>query len=1135
MTDNFDQQFDNAKKNIDEKNSAHFVYYEIKKLGDHPERWIWELLQNAHDARGADGIITEIRHNAKEKKLIFLHNGRGFKADEIVHLIKAGTTKDEDDQETHGKFGRGFLTTHLLSPTVEIAGQLADGRSFDFTLERNNKTKDTLLESLKGSLADFDKSKSNNKPAIPKGFTTQFMFPIRDPDAEKAVIAGLNTLEQCAPYVVVFNREFFSINIKRPDRTKCFRRDGNSKLDASGIQQVTVAENDTKREYLLAENKQQRTSVAVRMESKEKQVCLQLDENIPKLFSAFPLVATKSYSFPAVINSPKFFLPPDRDRVLFNKNQDVFEEACNLLIKLIERAALEGWDHIHQWANFLNTEHLSQQMGTEWETCIKNLMNRIDQTPAVHTLSGELKSPFESILPWIETEKSENVVALWDLLKDRQEFREDLPRRDEAIGWYNTIKSWKIDEHAPFNGLRLAEDIQSCCYLKYLQLLEGVCAVEWLDRFYDFLKKDELFNDATHDYSFVPNQIGEFQKLSSLSRDKDIDEELKDIDHILGRNIRERLRHTSLISLEDVNNTNSLDNADILGDLIDGLKSNADDLIGGLKNDTDENNRFKEASVRLFAWIVRNKQYIHLPSFTVFAEGSNSEKLDIIRLPFPKPDDEPDMEIPLAPTRAWNDDLQKYSELFPRRHILANDFYDAVSEEKIWQKLDERKIVRKDVIIRHRGKVSFEEFQPHDPLTKEDEHESKEKITVSNIAFLTKESIGIIEKVRKNRSLAYKFWCFLTEWLVVHDSKGVEIIEDVLCTCDDTHRCYPAQWLKPVVDRKWVARDEKNKADRVEAEVLVNLLRDFDPKRIGSQHNDHIGKLLEAIGISELDFIRETLVDKNDHEAVDNAMKEILIKADGNVKHFNQAIKYIEAITSSENLSEHVEELLEADEDEVSQAREILHHVQEDNELFLQEFEKSKDRADTINENRKVGERVEMLVKQILEETFPNEKFKVKSVREGAKIEGADIEIVELEVTQGKEKLWIEVKSTRSESNPQRVKMEPSQGKKAVEKKDNFLLCVVPIPKGSETDMETVKENMRFIANIGDKVASLCDNLDELEELREGITADTPSGVRLDVEKTKAGILVKKSVWEKNGFRLEKLAEHLKRVLPSEI
>lgn len=1127
MADNFDQQFDEAKRNIDENNAAHYVYYEIEKIDSHPDkedvrkRWIWELLQNAHDARGPDGIIAEVRYNAEEEKLVFLHNGRGFKAGEIVHLIKAGTTKDEDDQKTHGKFGRGFLTTHLLSPRVEIAGQLSNGKWFDFTLERDNKTKDTLLESLKGSLAAFDKSKSNNKPAIPEGFTTQFMFPIRHLDAEEAVKAkeavkaGIDALKQCAPYVIIFNREFLSIKIKEPDETRYFKRNGVPQLEASEIQQVTVVENDAEMEYLLAKSKHQETSVAVRMRSnRENLVCLKLEKNIPKLFSAFPLVSTHSLSFPAVINNPEFFLPVDRDRVQFNKNRDVFEEACNLLVNLIERATLEGWDHIHQWANFPNTEYLSQQMGTEWETCIKNLIDRIDQTPAVHTLSGELKSPFEAILPWTETEKSENVVALWDLLKDRQEFREHLPRRDEVIGWYNTIRSWKIYEYKPFNGLRLAEDIQSCCYLKYLQLLEGVCAVEWLDRFYDFLKKDGLFNDATHGYSFVPNQVGEFQKLSSLLRDKDIDEELKDIDHILGGNLRERLRHASLTSLEDVNNTNGLDNESILGDLIG-------DLNGDLKGDAVENKRFKEASVRLFAWIVHNKQYTDLWGFTVFAEGSNSEKLDIISLPLRKTNDDPDMEIPLAPIRAWNDDLQKYYELFPQRHILANDFYDAVPEEDIWQKLDERKIVRKNVIVRHPGKVSFEVFQPHDPLTKEDAHESEKEITISNIAFLTKESIGIIDKVRKNRSLAYKFWCFLTEWLVVHDSKGVEIIEDVLCTCGDTHRCYPAEWLKPVVDRKWVARDEKNKADRVEAEILVNLLRDFDPKRIGSQHTDHIGKLLEAIGISELDFILETFVDKNDHEAVDNAIKEILIKSDGNVNHFNQAIKYIEAVTSNENLPQDLENLLEATDGDISEVTEIAENLQEDEEFKQVVDARLKDRR-TIKQNRSLGITVEEIVGDHLKklnESFEVEAgdFEVESTHKGADY------VITLAVNQ---KWWIEVKSARTD----RVKMSSDQAQNAKDRGESFLLCVVPLePGNTNPDPGTVKENMRFIADINNQIAPLCKKIDELKDVQTNINAESTSDVELVIEGGKASVIVKKSVWESNeAFPLQKLAEYLR-------
>ena len=60
--------------------------------------------------------------------------GAGSKPNEIAHLVKSGTTKDSDE-ETQGKFGRGFLTTHLLSSTVDIAGLLDTDKEekwFDF-------------------------------------------------------------------------------------------------------------------------------------------------------------------------------------------------------------------------------------------------------------------------------------------------------------------------------------------------------------------------------------------------------------------------------------------------------------------------------------------------------------------------------------------------------------------------------------------------------------------------------------------------------------------------------------------------------------------------------------------------------------------------------------------------------------------------------------------------------------------------------------------------------------------------------------------------------------------------------------------------------------------------------------------
>ena len=46
----------------------------------------------------------------------------------IVFLIEQVSTKDEAKRST-GKFGTGFLTTHLLSEIVTISGVLQDENS----------------------------------------------------------------------------------------------------------------------------------------------------------------------------------------------------------------------------------------------------------------------------------------------------------------------------------------------------------------------------------------------------------------------------------------------------------------------------------------------------------------------------------------------------------------------------------------------------------------------------------------------------------------------------------------------------------------------------------------------------------------------------------------------------------------------------------------------------------------------------------------------------------------------------------------------------------------------------------------------------------------------------------------------
>ena len=768
MTNEYEDAFHRA----DAETAVHYLHQEIQdlELKDGSEdskvnmRWIWELLQNAHDARSGQTVIVAVEYSLETKELVFLHDGRGFKPDEIVRLIKAGTTKDKTDIGTHGEFGRGFLTTHLLSPKVKVYGALEENQWFNFTLERNNETKDTLLASLERAQKEFMRPFSCDKPLlIPDNFTTRFMFPIVGDGPKAAVQSGIEMLEQCAPYVVIFNKEFPRINIKRQHKTQYFKVSGHPTSVASGIQKIMVVEgtngNDSEMQYLLAQGEQE-TSVAVPMQSKgDNLMCVSIEKNIPRLFWALPLVDTDSFSFSAVINNPNFSSGSDRDDVtldgnkeLNRKNRDFIEEACTLLIDLIRFASSKRWFHVHQWAEIPFVDHLAIQTQSELKKCLKKFIEQISLTDVVLTQFDETIAPKDAHFPLAKNDES--VKKLWNLLNDLREYREKLPRCDEAIGWREVIKSWaKVNECevsdlpnvGVIDGRELASYIEKCSDLETLQnlLQEGVCAVKWLDRFYGFLKEVGLFKDVIHEFSFIPNQVGEFNYLEKLHSDKDIDKDLKEIEDFLDiePSIKQSLRHTLLNSLEDEVGAGPWNDKSVVDTLISELKGQAD------YNPDDD---FRMASTRLFAWIVRKEEYSLLQGFPVFAEEVNSDEPSLIRLLHD--------ERPLAPILSWADDLQEYFELFPQRHILANAFFDAVDGENVWQMLETKGFIRTDVIIRDCREVSSDMFKLGVPL--EGEHESEKKFAVTDIAFLTTKDIGIIDRVRQSRHLARKFWRF---------------------------------------------------------------------------------------------------------------------------------------------------------------------------------------------------------------------------------------------------------------------------------------------------------------------------------------------------------------------------------------
>ena len=1099
------------------ENTAQEVLHKLAELESNRDhvltRWIWELLQNARDTKVGHDTSLVVSIDQSQGEIVFRHNGAHFKVSEIGHLIYHGSTKIEST-ETIGQYGSGFLSTHLLSPEIEISGRLDDGHHFHFGLKREVASVDQLSASMAQAELDFTDSLSTD-PAMDsitglakEDFTTQFRYRLRD-DAIDAVDAGIKALKRCAPFVVAFNREFSSIEINSPTGTVRFQAIERTLLDRDGLQRVTVSQAEdgmlTERRIILAQSG--KTSVAVPLATGDNDECEPLRE-IPRMFLGFPLIGTEDFSFPAVINSFGFTPTPNRDGVYIARNtnnnevnaenQAAIEVACGLLITLLKLAARSGWRSAYALAGIPPIAE-KYWLNHEWlrESIEDLLVEEFRQSPIILNEADEIVLQGELELPVAETD--EGVKSLYDLLDGLKGRRERMPRRSEVAGWATAAKSWAAISKCGVSSLeevtdgqKLATQVEGLSHdprvatrtyrLSHLQkaLKPAVSGVEWLDQFHAFLVKDGS-GEVIRECRIVPSQLGFLRTLDNLQRDNSIDEELKDISQVMDVfqewRIRGKLRDSRLTVVADDPGRGNWDSYYVVGVLIKNLREQAE-------KSPDEN--YAKASVRLFAWICGRENWDLLLDYPVFAEEVGPEGRKVVI----KLESAPEGEVrTLAPVRDWTDDLQPFSDLFPRRHIIAKDFFEAAPSEEVWKNLRERGFCTRDLITSRL--IYLDTFLPSEPLT-DVNHETSDLVDVTNISFLTREDIGIMARVPGSQRLARLFWSFLTEYMVARDSAGLEASE-ALCKCGESHHYNPARWLGPLRDNKWIPLGA-DKRGLATAQSLADLLRGSGWEPGSLNGSPTAVKLLEAIGITHFDLLRSFGASNDEERKKQNSiLTGILEAAAGDAGRLSRAHQYIEDEKNDPGLPE-----------------------------ALQERREQRRR---VHENQNLGKLVEDFVRATLKE----EGFIVRRKPIGSDFE-IEYDVLEddqesgIEVT-GKGQTWlVEVKATRD----QRVRMTERQAKTAEKEGNSFLLCVVHLGAGNfDPTPEQVRGGMSFVRNIGPLVGPLCNNLDELKGHRDSITSGEVSGVQLEVEAGTARVRVAASLWEHEGFPIDDLVHKL--------
>jgi hypothetical protein len=137
----FRSQFSASQDKAHNRNIATKIHEEMTKLRagmdaspTTPRRWVWELIQNAKDVNidGKVRVRIEADLDGTDAHVTFKHNGGAFSPENIRFLIEQVSSKDRTNDSdgrptTTGKFGTGFLTTHLLSERV-VVKSVAEGR-----------------------------------------------------------------------------------------------------------------------------------------------------------------------------------------------------------------------------------------------------------------------------------------------------------------------------------------------------------------------------------------------------------------------------------------------------------------------------------------------------------------------------------------------------------------------------------------------------------------------------------------------------------------------------------------------------------------------------------------------------------------------------------------------------------------------------------------------------------------------------------------------------------------------------------------------------------------------------------------------------------------------------------------------
>lgn len=525
-------------------------------------RWAWELLQNAKDsiADFEDRTIS-IRLTLNGDRIEFSHTGMPFTEKDVRGIINQISSKEVQEDESlprkkTGRFGTGFLTTHLLSAIVRIKGILKsdDGQHyrFKFLLDRDAKNTQELIPKIEKAWVDFHESATLMTLDFDQDdFNTAFVYMLPESEQKDFARIGLEEFQNLIPFVLAFNPTLANIEIIDNTQNQAIFYSPSRNNKDSSLVKIKRSENGNANYIRLLVSSSERVTIAAQVEKTGEAYSFLNMAKIPKIFCSYPLVGTEQFHFPVIMNSVNFTPQTERNGIWLKgkddnevtENQSIIQEAVSLYEELlndisegdfldcfnIAESRLPNTDEI-----YFDSAWFREKIQKPIRKAILN--NKLVETNVNHPPKDSIKElwfPPNSLSKTTREKIWELTSALYPQMVCR---KEHLHKWCDLFweGWNAQTLDVLVNDVVSlknFDGLK-----------KQLDLSEKR-AFEWLNAFGEYLFENEANHALIEKSPIIPNRKGDFRKRPELYIDYIKDEKLVDILRHLGNDWNHILIH----------------------------------------------------------------------------------------------------------------------------------------------------------------------------------------------------------------------------------------------------------------------------------------------------------------------------------------------------------------------------------------------------------------------------------------------------------------------------------------------------------------------------------------------------------------------------------------------------------------